>query len=229
MKRLDKIELVKDRTSQSRCDEGFVRVRRLRIRNHYDDESTSREYACDVIERRYMDAVAVILYTRDPENGRILVGLREGMRPVLYFRSERKPPIADERDYRHFVEVVAGAIEQDDVGWEGLRRRATLEVKEESGFDVSPDSIEILGGGLFSSPGTSDEKVYMTAVQVDPATQGVIHGDGSPMEESAHMFFIPLDEALKKSLAGEFEDGKTEICLWRLAWKLGQIQLTPCS
>jgi len=224
MKRLKHIELLEDRTKESRCDEGFIHVRRLMVKNHYQDGTASRAYDCDVIERRYIDAVAVILYARDPATGKIRVGLREGLRPPLYFRSERKPPIEDASDFHSFVEVVAGALEEEDLGWEGLRRRAAIEVKEEAGFEVDPDAIEILYRGLFASPGTGTEKVYMSAVEVDPGTQGEILGDGSPMEEVAHIFFLPLEEALEKSLDGEFEDGKTELCLWRLAWRLGAIR-----
>jgi len=226
MKKLQKIEQLEDRTAQSRCDEGFIRVRRLTLQNHYSDGSTSRAYACDVIERKHIDAVAVVLYTRQGETGEIHVGLREGVRPVLYYRHRRKPPIADPQDYQHFVEVVAGVLEEDNLGWEGLRRRAAVEVKEEAGFDIKPENVELLGGGLFSSPGTSDEKVYLAAAEVDPATQGPIPGDSSPMEEVARVFFLPLEEALEKSIKGEFEDGKTELCLWRLAWRLGGIKKT---
>lgn len=224
MKKLEKIELLEDRTARSRCDEGFIRVRRLTIQNHYGDGSTSRPYACDIIERKFMDAVAVILYARQPATGKILVGLREGLRPVLYFRRRRKPPIPDSQDYRHFVEVVAGALEGDDQGWEGLRRRAAIEIQEEAGFEVAPEQIEILGGGLFSSAGTSDEKIYLAAAEVNPQAQGHICGDGSPMEEAARIFFLPLEEALEKSMQGEFEDAKTELCLWRLAWKRGLLR-----
>ena len=33
--RLDSIEIVEDLTAESRCDQGFLRVARLRLRNHY--------------------------------------------------------------------------------------------------------------------------------------------------------------------------------------------------
>jgi len=222
--RLKEIELIQDRTGESRCDEGFIQVRRLTLKNHYQDGSQSRPYACDIVERKHIDAVAVAVYARDPETGEILVGLREALRPVLYFRNRRKPPLPDPRDYEYFVEIVAGALEEDDLGMEGLRRRAAIEVKEEAGFDVDPEAIEILGAGLFSSPGTSDEKVYFASVEVDPARQGHLLGDGSPMEEAARFFFLPLREALERSFRGELEDGKTEIALWRLAWRLGKVR-----
>ena len=225
MKRMKSIELLKDRTRESRCDEGFIHIRRLVLRNHYEDGTSSREYSCDIVERKYIDAVAVVLYAKDPTTGEIQVGLREGIRPVLYYRHRRKPPIPDPQNYQYFVEIVAGAIEDEDLGIEGLLRRAVLEVKEEAGFDIQPETIELLGGGLFSTPGISDEKVYMVAVEVNPEDQGCHLGDGSPMEEAARIFFLPLKEALEKCIKGEFEDGKTEIGLWRLAKHLGLIKI----
>ena len=107
---------------------------------------------------------------------------------------------------------------------ETVHNRAAIEIQEEAGFEVAPEQIEILGGALFSSAGTSDEKVYLAAAEVDPGTQGPLSGDGSPMEEAARVFFLPLEEALEKSMRGEFEDGKTELCLWRLAWERGLIR-----
>ena len=225
MKRMKSIEFLEDRTRESRCDEGFIHVRRLTLRNRYEDGTLSPDYSCDIVERKYIDAVAVVLYTQDPETGEIRVGLREGIRPVLYYRHRRNPPIPDPQDYQYFVEIVAGSLEAEDSGMEGLRRRAVLEVKEEAGFDIQPEAIELLGGGLFSSPGISDEKVYLTAVQVNPEEQGCLSGDGSPMEDAARIFFMPLKEALEKSMKGDFEDAKTEIGLWRLAKHLRLVEL----
>jgi ADP-ribose pyrophosphatase len=223
-KTLKNIQQLEDRTAQSRCDEGFLQVRRVLLQNHYEDGTRSRPYACDIVERKFVDAVAVIVYAK--KAGRVLAGLREGMRPPLFFRYRRDIPIEDRQDYRHFVEVVAGAIESDDHGWDGLKRRAAMELKEEAGIEADPSDVEILGGGLFSSPGTTDEKVYFAAVEVDdPERRGTPAGDGSPMEEVSHIIFLPLEEALEKSMSGAYEDGKTEVALWRLAHRLGLIQL----
>ena len=54
--RLRAIEVVDDRTAASRCDEGFLRVTRLLVRNLYDDGSTSATYPCDVMTRPGSDA-----------------------------------------------------------------------------------------------------------------------------------------------------------------------------
>ena len=45
------IEIVEDRTADSRCDEGFLKVERLLLRNRYDDGSRSDVYPCDVVSR----------------------------------------------------------------------------------------------------------------------------------------------------------------------------------
>jgi ADP-ribose pyrophosphatase len=218
MKKVLKIEKLEDRTAESRSDEGFIRVKRYVLKNQYSDDSESREYNCDIVRRRDVDAVAVILFYRDAESGRIMVGLRQCIRPPVYFRSERQLQIPDEKEYTTLLEVVAGAIEEQDTGWEGMKRRAAIEVKEEAGFDVQPESIIPLGrGGMFSSPGVSDEKVYLTAAEVDPDRQGEIGGDGSPMEEAGAILFFTLEEALRKSWDGELEDAKTDVCLYRLA------------
>ena len=58
------IEIVEDRTAESRCDEGFLKLRRLRLRNVYKDR-VSEIYACNVVSRPNSDAVMTMLYKRD--------------------------------------------------------------------------------------------------------------------------------------------------------------------
>ena len=77
-RQLERVEIVEDRTSASRCDEGFLRVRRLVLRNVYADGSTSRDYDCDIVSRRHVDAVAVVIYERGGSD-RVRVALREGL------------------------------------------------------------------------------------------------------------------------------------------------------
>ena len=49
--KLSSIEVVEDRTAGSGCEDGFLRVKRLVLRNHYADGSQSRTYPCDVVSR----------------------------------------------------------------------------------------------------------------------------------------------------------------------------------
>ena len=46
--RVRSIEIVEDRTAQSRCDEGFITVSRLVLPNVYADGSKSEPYPCDI-------------------------------------------------------------------------------------------------------------------------------------------------------------------------------------
>ena len=77
---------------------------------------------------------------------------------------------------------------------------------------------------LFSSPGTTPEKVYLAAVEVDPSEPlQPPPGDGSTMEEGGRIVFIPLSEAIRKCRRGELEDAKAEVALVGLAEKLGYL------
>ena len=49
MRELVDIEIVADRTEGSLANEGFLRVTRLLVRNHYADGTTSEAYPCDVM------------------------------------------------------------------------------------------------------------------------------------------------------------------------------------
>jgi ADP-ribose pyrophosphatase len=196
---------------------GFMAVRRLRLRNVHDDGSRSRSYVCDFLVRpKGIDAVVVVVYHRSAAGVQVL--LREGLRPVLANgRAPEVLPIPDTRSYLTFTEVVAGIIEADDRGEEGVRRRAALEVEEESGFSVSPDAVRFLGAGAFPSPGSMPEKFWLTAVEVaGPHVQRHAAGDGSPMEEGATTRWMDLDDAIAACVDGRIEDVKTELSLRRL-------------
>src|SRR5438093_1014535 len=83
------VEVVEDRTGESRCDVGFLQLKRLRLRNVYADGSKSEPYACDVMSRRDIDAVTVVLYEIDGKR-RVRVLLKEGLRPVVFLRAAKK-------------------------------------------------------------------------------------------------------------------------------------------
>lgn len=202
---------------------GFLAVRRLRLRNVRDDGSRSRLYVCDFLVRpKGIDAVVVAVYHRSGDGVQVL--LREGLRPVL--ANGRDPdtlPIPDARPYLTFTEVVAGIIEADDRGEEGVRRRAAIEVEEESGFSVAADDVQLLGAGSFPSPGSMPEKFWLTAVEVSgPHVQRHAAGDGSPMEEGSTTRWMELDEAIEACVDGRLEDVKTELVLRRLRDRLGR-------
>lgn len=219
------IEVVEDRTATSRCDEGFLRVRRFMLRNHYADGRVSRPYACDVVSRRRVDAVAVVLWHKD-ERGRIQVHYREGTRAPVWLRRKKQDelPCPDPGPYDLLGEIVAGVLEEDDVGREGILRRGAIEAKEEAGYQVDTARVRELGqGGLFPTPGVTDEKVYLVAAEVDPGVRGAAEGDGSVHEEGTRLVIRELRETIRACRRGELPDAKTELGVLRLADLLGYI------
>ncbi len=222
MPRVTDIEIVEDRTAHSRCDEGFLRLKRYRARNRRADGSLSSEYPIDVIDRPSFDAVAVCLYARGPAGWEVLT--RAGLRPAALFRRGR-PVCLPEPEYLLVEELVAGVVEPGEVGLDALRRRAADEVWEEAGLRVAPAALAPLGAGFFMLPGIASEKIHLLAAEV-PRGAGPAEreaegdGDGSPLEEGARLRWRPLREAIAACEAGEIEDAKTEIALRRLAARL---------
>jgi ADP-ribose pyrophosphatase len=226
--KLREIEIVEDRSAGSRCDEGFLRVARLRLRNVYDDGTRSEIYPCDVVSRPGSDAVVAILYELDAQ-GRVRVLLRASPRAPIYLRRFKKFEIADSREYTELLEVVAGMIEPGDgAGAQGLKHRAAIEAGEEAGCDLPSHAFRVLGEGLFASPGTSDERVYYTACPSVANTSGAPSGDGSVMEECAELVVRELRDAISACRSGEIPDMKTEVALLRLADHLGYIPQLDC-
>ena len=197
---------------------GFLTIRRLIVRNRREDGSHSRQYLCDMVERPMgLDAVVVAIFTR--ARGAVEVLLRDALRlPLVLGRDGTSPtPLPDTRDRLRFPELVAGIIEAEDRGEDGVRRRAALEVAEEAGYQVRADDVVLLGAGTFPVPGMIGERWWLTAVEVaTPDDQPPPEGDGSPMEEGAESRWMALDEAIAASVAGTLEDTKTELTLRRL-------------
>ncbi len=197
---------------------GFLTIRRLMVRNRREDGSRSRPYLCDLLERPLgLDAVVVAIFTR--ARGGIEVLLRDALRPALVLGRSGSSPIAvaDARDRLRFPELVAGIIEAEDRGEEGVRHRAALEVAEEAGYRVNAADVILLGAGTFPVPGMIAERWWLTAVEVaSPDDQHVAEGDGSPMEEGADTRWLPLDDAIAACVSGAIEDAKSEITLRRL-------------
>jgi ADP-ribose pyrophosphatase len=222
MHRVADIEIVEDRTASSRCDEGFLRLKRYRARNRREDGSLSREYPIDVIDRPTLDAVAVCAWART--GGGVLVLTRAGLRPAALFR-RGKPVVLPEPTYLLVEEIVAGVLEPGEQGLDAIRRRATDELHEEAGLVVAPERVEPLGAAFFMLPGIASEKIHLVAVEVPPpattdAAPSPAHGDGSPLEEGAVLRWRALDDAIRACEQGEIEDAKSELAFRRLAARL---------
>ncbi len=208
------LEIVEDFTSSARCDEGFLHVRRLRCRNRRADGTHSPVFRVDVIDRPRLDAVAVLIHRAGAAGREVL--LRQNLRPAAYFRKDKQPTVPDGRSHLFVEEIVAGLLEPEDRGEQGLRVRAAAEVREEAGFQVSPEEVSLLGGPIFVAPGILSEKIFLCAVDVTGKAQGAPEGDGSPLEEGGRTRFVPIAEALAACRSGAVQDAKTELAITRL-------------
>ena len=194
------IEVVEDFSSTARCDEGFLQIRRLRVRNRRVDGSTSPVYRVDVVDRPRLDAVAVLVLRRGV-GGAFEVLTRMNLRPAAYFRKGQGAG----RPRRARVPVLR---RESSPGSSSRRIRATAasscaaaeEVKEEAGFVVSPNDIQLLGPPFFVAPGILSEKIFLTAVDVTGKNASTPKGDGSPLEESPDPRWRTVAELRARSL-----------------------------
>jgi 8-oxo-dGTP pyrophosphatase MutT (NUDIX family) len=226
--RLRSIEIVEDLTAGSRCDEGFLQLRRLRLRNRYDDGRHSDVYSCDVVSRPGSDAVVAVLFEIDGAR-RVHVLLRDAPRAPVYLRHAKRFVHPDPRIYLSLLELVAGMVEASDgAGDLGLCRRAAIESEEEAGVYVRAEDFRLLGGESFASPGTGDEKLRFCAAPTTLAAASAGGGDGSVMEEDARLVTLELGAAIEACRSGAIPDMKPEIGLLRLADHLGYLPQLRC-
>ena len=116
---------------------GFLVLRRRTLRNRRDDGSVSEPYLCDYATRiGRPDAVAVAIWRRGSEGIEVLV--RAALRPAAAAESSLT-----------LWEVVAGIIEVEDTGPDGVFIRAAAEVWEEAGYRVPVESINMLGASFY--------------------------------------------------------------------------------
>ena len=211
------LEILEDFSARARCDEGFLHLRRLRCRNVRADGSVSRPYNVDIVDRPVPDAVAVLLWRRGAQGVEVLT--RRTLRPAAYFRRDLPLPVPDRALSLTVEELVAGVLEAEDSGTEGVQGRAAAEVREEAGYTVAPEAVELLGPAFFMLPGIVSEKIHPTAVDVTGQEPGPATGDGSPLEEGASVRWWPILGLLAACRSGEVEDAKTELCVLRFLAK----------
>lgn len=207
------VELVEDRSATASADRGFLRVRRLTLRNRYPDGEQSQPYAYDVVERDALDAVAIVLFAE--VGGVRLVCLRSALRPPLAFRNTHSIPIPDHSG-PVLWEIPAGLVEPDETGEQGLKRCCARETLEEVGLELEPSAFERLGPAACLSPGVLAEKLHYFVARVDPSLRRAPTEDGSPVEERAEVLFVPIGEALAACRDGRIADVKTETAIRRL-------------
>jgi ADP-ribose pyrophosphatase len=205
MKRFAGYEVLSDERLN---EDGFLTLRRMRMKVRRADGSLSDEGRYDFVERPMgKDAVVVALWHRAPSEVRVL--LRVAPRVPLWFR---EPELG-----ARFVELVAGILEKGEDDWPAIQRRAVAEAHEEAGLRVPADAVVRLGPPGYPTPGMFAERFHFVAVEVrDPEAGEHPPTDGSPFEEGAELMWLSLDEALARCDAGAISDLKTELGLRRL-------------
>jgi ADP-ribose pyrophosphatase len=207
------LEVVEDFSSTARCDEGFLQVRRLRVRNRRADGSHSSVYRVDVVDRPKLDAVAVLVWRRG--DGGLEFLTRQNLRPAAWFRREKAAVLPEAREWLYCEEIVAGLLEPSDSGEGSIRARAAEEVFEEAGLRVSADEVQHLGPPFFVAPGIISEKIYLTHVDVTGRAMEPPPGDGSPLEEGGALQWRSMGSLQAALETGEIQDAKTELALGR--------------
>jgi len=201
---IPKVELVVV-ADRSREPTGFLGLRRLDLVVRHEDGRESGTVHYDIVTRPALDAVVIVAHF-----------VRDGARH-LYLRSAIRPPaalrpIAPSSDGLLW-EVPAGLIEPD----EPIVAAAARELAEELGFTVATERLTPLGEWTFPAPGFIGEAHHFFHVEVDPTARREPSGDGSPLEDDAHIVDVPLTRALEACRAGAIRDAKTELAVRRLA------------
>lgn len=196
--------------------DGFLRLRRRRLKVRRADGSESAPFVYDSVDRRALDAVVVAAHYRD-DDGTRWVYLRSALRPPAALRPPECRPLPEKDTLGSLWELPAGLVELDECSSEGLVRCAARELEEELGFDVEPRHFAGLGPATFPSAGVVGERHHFFHVEVAPGTRGKPSEDGSALEAEALVVAVPVAEALDLVRGGAIEDGKTELGLRRLA------------
>jgi ADP-ribose pyrophosphatase len=208
-----RLEIVEDLGSS---DKGFLRIVRRRLRAHYPDGTSSPPFVYDEVERAAIDAVILCVHFLDANRVRH-VYLRSAVRPPVAFRDRaRSPRPSDDPPGGFLWELPAGLVEVSEQSEAGLRHAARREIHEELGFEVTPESLRELGASIFPVPAFISERHFYFEVEVDPETRAEPSLDGSALEHMGAVVALPVAEALERCRSGEFQDGKTELCLRRL-------------
>lgn len=200
------IELLEDLSPPQ--EPGFLRLRRLRLKNRVGDTPTD-EYTYDMVERPALDATVILLHTHQNE-----VCLRSSLRPPLHFRADPEPAV--------LWEVPAGLIEPEEFarGEAGIRNCAVREALEEAGARIEPSDLVPLGPPSWLSPGVIAERLHFFRAEVSRDEMVTPTEDGSPVEAGGVIRWLPLTQALREAEEGRIGDVKSELGLRRLAAEL---------
>lgn len=211
------IEIVDDQSASARCDQGFLKLRRLHLRNRYHDGRESEPYPYDIVDRAALDAVVMLLHRTGPSG--LEVCIRSSLRPPLGVRTH-----AEAAPVTVLWEVPAGLIEPEEAAGvsvdgvlPGVLACAARETLEETGYVVPEARFTPLGRMTYLSPGVLAERLHYVMASLDGCRVGDPTLDGSPVEEGSALLFVPLAEALAAVDRGDIQDAKTEVALRRFA------------
>ncbi len=210
------IVVLEDYSATSSCTEGFIRLRRQRLCARYPDGTQSEPFAYDDAQRAALDAVVVVAHYK-ANDGKRYIYLRSALRPPVALRPREIWPVPERSPLGHLWEVPAGLVEESERSADGLRACAARELGEELGIRVPASAIQPLGPSAFPAPALIGERHFYFHCEVDPTTQLLPEGDGSPLENHATIIALPIDDVLDLIRLGEVEDAKSEIAVRRLA------------
>lgn len=204
-----------------KLDTGFCSLERFVVVNEYDDDTYSKEYNCDILIRKGLDAVGIIPYCYIENELYILI--MTNFRAAALYREkvlgEKKTLEIDEHSVK-IVEIPAGIFEESELKakklQDGVKRCAQRELLEETGYDIPIKNFEILGSFYYSSPGILTERIHITTCNITEYKQKEIETDGSVMEESIKPFFLSFKEAMEWCKEGVIRNAVTEIAIHRL-------------
>lgn len=200
---------------------GFSILERYVVVNEYRDGSYSDAYNCDIVSRRSIDGVGIIPYAYI--EGELNVLLISNFRAVALFREKilGKKELKDIDEYTlSMVEVPAGILEESELKLkkieDGVKRCASRELLEETGYRIEPKHINMLGSFYYSSPGIITERIFVTTCDITGKKPEEPKTDGSVMEENIKPFFLPLKDAMKWCEEGVIRNALAEIAVNRL-------------
>jgi ADP-ribose pyrophosphatase len=213
------VEIIATRNMTPKETDAYLSLYGLTVQNRYADGRQSTPYRYESVLRKHLDAVVLVLVTT--MDGEPNVCLRTCIRPPLLMRKQLHLPQNDERSYFALLELPAGLVETDDIGEKGLRRRASAEALEETGYRLKPSEFSRLGAAPFNTPGVMAERCFFLKACIEDNRNRITpKGDGSPVEEGGDIVWLPLTAAIAMCDRGEILDMKTELGLRRLAGNL---------